>query len=95
VLFPIPGSPPSKMMEPGTAPPPRTRSSSGTPSGRRGARSALAARSGCGCAGAAAVRPPAARARTDGLSRTVSTSEFQEPQLRQGFSRAGASKAQV
>ncbi len=34
VLLPIPGSPPSRVTEPATSPPPSTRSSSGTPVGR-------------------------------------------------------------
>ena len=34
VLLPTPGSPASRIAAPGTSPPPRTRSSSGTPLGR-------------------------------------------------------------
>ena len=45
VDLPIPGSPPTSTSEPGTRPPPRTRSSSSIPSGRRGrSASAMAAR---------------------------------------------------
>ena len=36
VLLPMPGSPPSSVSDPATSPPPSTRSSSGTPVGRRG-----------------------------------------------------------
>ena len=35
VLLPTPGSPASRMAAPGTSPPPSTRSSSGTPLGRK------------------------------------------------------------
>ena len=41
VLFPMPGSPPSKVTEPGTKPPPSTRSSSLIPLGRGPDRSVL------------------------------------------------------
>src|SRR5690606_28038106 len=41
VDLPIPGSPPMSKAEPGTIPPPVTRSSSSRPVGRRGAASVL------------------------------------------------------
>ena len=45
VDLPMPGSPPSRISEPGTMPPPRTRSSSPMPVGRRGtSRSPMSAR---------------------------------------------------
>ena len=44
VDLPIPGSPPTRTSEPGTSPPPRTRSSSPIPIGRRGDSAATSAR---------------------------------------------------
>jgi hypothetical protein len=48
VDLPIPGEPPRRTSDPGTRPPPRTRSSSPIAVRRRGARSALTSRSGTG-----------------------------------------------
>ena len=77
VDLPIPGEPPSRTSEPGTRPPPSTRSSSPMPVLRRGARSALTSRSGtrprhaARRAGAQRGRPP--------LGARSSTSVFQSP----------------
>ena len=46
VLFPIPGSPPSKLTEPATNPPPRTRSNSTEPVENRATSGASIAESG-------------------------------------------------
>src|SRR5690606_5771007 len=45
-LFPTPGSPPTSMREPGTIPPPKTRSSSESPSVQRRSSKALASVTG-------------------------------------------------
>ncbi len=45
VDLPMPGSPPTRIAEAGTRPPPRTRSNSAMPVGRRGGGSAVPARS--------------------------------------------------
>ena len=59
VLLPIPGAPPSSTSEPGTSPPPSTRSSSPIPVSSRALRSALIARSGIGFAAGPDARGPA------------------------------------
>ena len=59
--MPIPGSPPMRTSEPGTTPPPRTRSSSATPEWMRAAPSTDTAARGTGAAAGAAPRPEGAR----------------------------------
>ena len=66
VLLPMPGSPPSSVTEPGTRPPPSTRSSSGTPVGRPAAAIGSTSASGI-TTPAAAVEPSAT---DDGRSST-------------------------
>jgi hypothetical protein len=79
VDLPIPGSPPNNTIEPGTNPPPRTRSTSGMPQVSRWA-SALdtAAMAVMPAATAAAAVGRALLARIRGAS-IVSTSEFHAP----------------
>ena len=74
VDLPMPGSPPSSVTEPGTSPPPSTRSSSATPVGRGGARrrgrprrSATAA--GVGASGASRRRRRALELLDEGVPR--------------------------
>ena len=77
VLLPIPGAPPSSTSDPGTSPPPKTRSSSPIPVSSRALRSALTARSGVGfAAGRAAREDPPPRT---GFA-TLASSVFQPPQ---------------
>src|SRR5690242_20437361 len=77
VLLPIPGAPPSRTSEPGTSPPPSTRSSSTIEVLSRVERSDLTSRSRTGFG--PARRPPAARlARAAGA--VISSSVFQAPQ---------------
>src|SRR6185295_14976090 len=81
VDLPIPGSPPTRTSEPGTRPPPKTRSSSSIPRRRRGmSASAMPAR---GSATPAAVAPRAIARSVRVVSRTtVSTSVFQRSHAR-------------
>ena len=95
VLLPIPGDPPRRTSEPGTSPPPSTRSSSATPVCRRLAAGALTSRSGTG---SPAPPPPVpavgARARPrrapPPCGRGVSTRVFHSPQPGQRPVQAGA-----
>src|SRR6185295_5705546 len=81
VDLPIPGSPPTRTSEPGTRPPPKTRSSSSIPRRRRGmSASAMPAR---GSATPAAVAPRAIARSVRVVSRTtVSTNVFQPSHAR-------------
>ena len=83
VDLPIPGSPPSSTTDPGTSPPPRTRSSSEMPVGvRTGSASRRPARD-CGTWPAPGPVPaPAARPLWSGSRTSVSTRVFQAPQVR-------------
>ena len=67
VLLPMPGSPPTRVTEPATRPPPSTRSSSGMFVARRGAPSGSTSASGTGqradLGPAPAARPPGRRRR--------------------------------
>ncbi len=77
VDLPIPGEPPSSTSEPGTSPPPSTRSSSPMPGrhARHGARADLSQRRACAAraraAGAAARRAPAAARRARPAARSA------------------------
>ncbi len=72
-LLPTPGSPPTSTSDPGTSPPPSTRSSSPSPVGMRAARSVGTSDSGRTSALiTACLRPGAART-------TSSTSVFHSP----------------
>ena len=77
VDLPMPGEPPSRTTEPGTTPPPSTRSSSPMPVLSRATSSARTSRSGTARPGAAFAPPP--RAVLAGA--TSSTSVFQSEQL--------------
>src|SRR3954469_956510 len=78
VLLPIPGAPPSSTSDPGTKPPPRTRSSSAIPVPSRAERSALTSRRGIG------FGPPPRLARAPRPARAAGaltcSSVFQAPQ---------------
>src|SRR4051794_5010823 len=58
VDLPMPGEPPSSTIEPGTRPPPSTRSSSPSPVRRRGTSAARTSASRTGFAGRTPVGPP-------------------------------------
>ena len=82
VDLPMPGSPPRRISDPGTRPPPRTRSSSPIPTVKRGRSTAPRSPSAC-----AVVAPPSPgrgddRAERDGSRMTVSTRLFQAPHTR-------------
>ena len=84
VDLPMPGEPPSRTSEPGTRPPPSTRSSSPMPvrEPRRALRRCTS-RSGTGAAGGRAPATPAAPARARGRAGAgarSSTSVFHSPQ---------------
>ncbi len=81
--FPIPGSPPRSTTEPGTRPPPSTRSKPGRPVARRGrcSRPISPIDTACGDAAPGAARTAAAR--------TSSTNEFHSPQSGQRPSHFG------
>src|SRR6185312_8405403 len=86
VDLPIPGEPPSSVSEPGTRPPPSTRSSSPMPVGRRVTGAAPTSRSRRGATRSARLRaPPAARRREapppEASGSTSSTSVFHAPQV--------------
>ena len=76
VDLPIPGEPPSSTSDPGTSPPPSTRSNSPMPVGSRGRRSARTSASLTGRAAVPALRFAAAAA----TGRDSSTSVFHAPQ---------------
>ena len=78
VDLPMPGEPPRRTSEPGTRPPPSTRSNSPMPVSRRGRRSAATSRSRMGRAGAGplALGRPAPRRAAGARS---SASEFHSP----------------
>ena len=78
VDLPMPGSPPTRIADAGTSPPPSTRSSSSIPEAARGGASATVARSV-----SAMVRPRAPRGLGPAPSGASSTSEFQAPQASQ------------
>ncbi|MEJ7714421.1 MAG: hypothetical protein WKF40_01435 [Thermoleophilaceae bacterium] len=61
VDLPIPGEPPSNTSDPGTRPPPRTRSSSPMPVEKRGMRGAWTLRSVTGRSGAPGLWAPGPR----------------------------------
>ena len=82
VDLPMPGSPPSRTSEPGTRPPPRTRSTSRMPSGRRSVSVAESEASGVTGGAAAVARFRAVAEAPCPRSTGVSTSVFQPPQLR-------------
>src|SRR5439155_22118236 len=87
VDLPMPGSPPMRIIEPGTIPPPRTKSNSSIPVFHRRASLPLTSRS----LGVTATLPPSASVRVPPARRlaplvgalraaTSSTSEFHAPQ---------------
>ncbi len=76
VDLPMPGSPPTSVTDPGTIPPPSTRSSSPIPVGMRAVSSSATSASGVGVTDSS-VRMPALRGAS---STTSSTSAFQAPQ---------------
>src|SRR3954447_149136 len=91
----MPGEPPSRTSEPGTSPPPSTRSNSPTPVDSRGVGARATSRSGTGRTAAVAGAPPrpapppppppgpppaAPRARPAGATARSSTSVFHSPQ---------------
>src|SRR3954470_2908388 len=83
VDLPMPGEPPSRTSEPGTSPPPSTRSNSPTPVDSRGVGARATSRSGTGRTAAVAgarPRPAAPRARPAGATARSSTSVFHSPQ---------------
>src|SRR3954469_12039754 len=81
VDLPMPGEPPSSTSEPGTRPPPSTRSSSPMPVCSRGTRSTATSRSGTGRAAAPAPPPPRPAAPpARGAGARSSTSVFHSPQ---------------
>ena len=73
VLLPIPGEPPSSTSEPGTSPPPSTRSNSPIPVRSLSPRSEETSRSftGRGASPAAVARPPPPRLRPGALFSSV------------------------
>ena len=81
VDLPTPGSPPSRTRDPGTSPPPRTRSSSAIPTGMRSAGGAPTSESGTATPPTAAGRDPAARSLRAPGRTTVSTRVFQPLQF--------------
>ena len=76
VDFPIPGDPPIRTSEPGTIPPPRTRSSSAMPVVIRATCWASTSRRGTGFA----ARPDRVAEPRAGATARSSTSEFHSPQ---------------
>ena len=78
VLLPIPGAPPSRTSEPGTRPPPSTRSSSAIPVPSRAERSACTSRSGPASAPRGRFAAPRRAERAVGA--LTCSSVFQAPQ---------------
>ena len=76
VLFPIPGSPPSNVTEPGTRPPPSTRSSSSIPVGTGSDSLGFTSPIGVARPGGTSARPAASETRDSSGPSTSSTSEF-------------------
>ena len=92
--LPIPGEPPSSTSDPGTSPPPSTRSSSPIPVASRATRSAATSASRTGRT-APATRAAAAAAGPARASRRSSTSVFHAPQPGQRPCHFVASAAQA
>src|SRR4051794_1879947 len=92
VDLPIPGAPPRRTSDPGTRPPPSTRSSSATPVTRRGTAGAATSRSGTAF-GAGARRPPPPRPRRLAVAGSWrdSTRVFHSPHPAQRPDQASAS----
>src|SRR5689334_24463413 len=80
VDFPIPGSPPTSVTEPGTMPPPRTKSNSARPVFHRAVAADCISDKRTGSAPNGTLRPPGRPADRPTAS---STSEFHAPQLSQ------------
>jgi hypothetical protein len=97
VDLPMPGEPPSRVTEPGTNPPPSTRSSSPRPVCRRATETA---RTSASATGRPAAGPPPARAeplerpRPGATARASSTSVFHSPHPGHCPIQCGASWAQ-
>ena len=89
VDLPIPGSPPSSTTDPATSPPPRTRSSSPIPTGRRSSRVARRRHGTAGRARRPAGTTADAGARRGSSRTTVSTRVFHSPQVRHWPSQRG------
>src|SRR5579875_894830 len=97
VDLPTPGSPPIKTSDPGTSPPPSTRSTSPIPRTTRGASSRDTSVIGVATAGgaAAAARPPTVPPPRDGAGTGSSTNVFHPPQPGQRPSHFADSYPQV
>ena len=82
VLLPMPGSPPSNVTEPGTKPPPRTRSSSPMPVGTGSLSLGLTSPIGVASPGGTSARPAARVTNDSSGPSTSSTREFHAPHAR-------------
>src|SRR5262249_3173971 len=98
VLLPIPGSPPTRMIEPATTPPPSTRSSSASPVLARCAAATSTSASGRGPRAAPGLPAGAQRARGDlaaapalGAAVGASIAVFHAPQEGQRPNQRGSS----
>ena len=82
VLFPMPGSPPNKVTEPGTRPPPSTRSNSPRPVETGSLSCELTSAIGVAVPGGTNASPAAKVTSDSSGPSTSSTSEFHAPQAR-------------
>ncbi len=82
VLLPMPGSPPNNVTEPGTKPPPNTRSSSPMPVGTGSDSVELTSPMGIASPGGTNARPAASVTSDSSGPSTSSTREFHAPHAR-------------